>query len=230
MQRDVVTVTPDTRLSHVLRLLQPRGFRHVPVVDHGTLVGIISDRDVKQAMVSLAGSGAIGSALEHARERLTAAAIMGRTVITVAPIVAVEEAARLMTTQKISALPVTEDGRLVGIVTETDVLDLFVRAMGVLEPSSRLDVVLRDPEVGVGDIVHAVEGTGARIASLVTLRGPHEARELVLRLATINPGPAVRALVERGYVVREAGRAASVGLVSAPNQPSGDRSDSSRPC
>jgi len=205
MQRDVVTVTPDTRLTQVLRLLQPRGFRHVPVVDNGALVGIISDRDVKQAMVSLAGSGTVGPALDQARERLTAAEIMRRTVTTVALMFPVEEAARLMTTQKISALPVTESGHLVGIVTETDVLNLFVRAMGVLEPSSRLDVVLHDSQAGLGDLARAVEGTGARISSLMTLGGPDGGREIVLRLATINPRAAVKALEERGYVVREVG-------------------------
>ena len=209
MRGDVVTVTPETRLTQVLRMLRPRGFRHVPVVAGGALVGIISDRDVKQAMVSLAASGTAGAALEQARERLTAAEIMQRTVTTVAPMFTVEDAARLMTTQKISALPVTEGGRLVGIVTETDVLDLFVRAMGVLEPSSRLDVILRDPQAGLGDLTHTVEGTGARISSLMTLRGPDGQREVVLRLATINPGPAVKALEERGYVVREAERGAS---------------------
>src|SRR5262245_3314249 len=98
MRRDVVTVSPQTRLPQVLRLLQPRGFRHLPVVDDGVLVGIVSDRDVKQAMVSLAASGSAGAALEQARERLTTGAIMRRTVFTVAPMFTVEEAARLMTT------------------------------------------------------------------------------------------------------------------------------------
>ena len=209
MKRDVVTVTPQTRLTQVLRMLQPRGFRHVPVVDDGALVGIISDRDVKQAMVSPAASGTAGAALEQARERLTAAEIMQRPLTTVAPMFTVEEAARLMTTQKISALPVTEGERLVGIVTETDVLDLFVRAMGVLEPSSRLDVMVRDPQTGLADLTRAVEGTGTRISSLVTLRSPDGQREVVLRLATINPAAAVKALEARGYVVREAARGAA---------------------
>ena len=209
MQRNVVTVAPDTRLTQVLRLLQPRGFRHVPVMHNEALVGIISDRDVKQAMVSLAGAGAVGAELERARERLTASEIMGRTVTTIAPMDTVEEAARLMATQKISALPVTEDGRLVGIVTETDVLALFVRAMGVLEPSSRLDVMLTDSEAALGEVVRAVEGAGARIVSVMTLPGPGDAREVVLRVATINPGPAVAALQARGYRVREAQRGAA---------------------
>jgi acetoin utilization protein AcuB len=209
MQSDVVTAAPDTRLGQVLRLLLPRGFRHVPVVDDGALVGIISDRDVKQALASLAGAGVAGPELERARERLTATEIMQRAVTTIAPTYTVEEAARLMATQKISALPVTEGGRLVGIVTETDVLELFVRAMGVLEPSSRLDVLLRDPEATVGDIVRTVEGAGARIVSMMTLRGPDVGREVVLRVATVNPGPAAAALQDRGYVVRNGPRGAT---------------------
>jgi len=209
MQRDVVTVTPDTRLPQVLRLLRPRGFRHVPVIDNGALVGIISDRDVKQAMVSLAGAGPGGAAFEDTRDRLTAADIMRGSVSTVGPMYTVEEAARLMTTQKISALPVTENGRLVGIVTETDVLDLFVRAMGVLKPSSRLDVILRDPEAGLGEVVGIVEDTGPPIVSLMTLGEPGGEREVVLRVATINPGPTVAALQDRGFVVKDAQRGAT---------------------
>lgn len=209
MQRDVVTVSPDTRLSQVLRLLQPRGFRHVPVIDNEALVGIISDRDVKQCLASVAGAGTMGTELERARERLTASEIMGRTVTTIAPMNTVEEAARLMATQKISALPVTEHDRLVGIVTETDVLQLFVRAMGVLEPSSRLDVILPGPEAELGEVVRAVEGSGARIVSVMTLPGPGGGREVVLRVATINPGPAVAALEARGYRVRDADRGAA---------------------
>ncbi|HEY7252954.1 MAG TPA: CBS and ACT domain-containing protein [Methylomirabilota bacterium] len=209
MQRDVLTATPDTRFPQVLRLLQPRGFRHLPVVDNEALVGIISDRDVKQAIVSLAGAGAVGADLERARERLTASEIMGRTVTTIGPMDTVEEAARLMATQKISALPVTEDGRLVGIVTETDVLELFVRAMGVLEPSSRLDVILPNPEAELGEVVRAVEGAGARIVSLMTLCSPGGEREVVLRVATVNPGPAVAALQARGCRVRDAHRGAA---------------------
>ncbi len=209
MQRDVVTVTPETRVPQVLRLLQPRGFRHVPVIDNKTLVGIISDRDVKQALASLAGTGAAGAELERAREWLTASEIMQRAVTTIAPMDTVEEGARLMMAQRISALPVIDGGRLVGIVSETDVLELFVRAMGVLEPSSRLDVTLPGPEVELGEVVRAVEGAGARIASLMTLRGPGGQREVVLRVATINPGPAVAALRARGYRVRDADRAAA---------------------
>jgi acetoin utilization protein AcuB len=207
MQAHPVSATPETRLPNLLRLLQRRGFRHVPVVDAGKLVGIVSDRDLKQAMAS-AASMTEGRERDRLLDELAAGQVMTRAVTTIGPMFGAEEAARLMATRKISALPVTEGDRLVGIVTETDVLQLFVRAMGVLEPSSRLDVILRDPAVGVGEIVRAVEETGSRIASVMTLETPTGEREVVLRVATINPGPAVKALEARGYVVRDADRGA----------------------
>ncbi|HUM16366.1 MAG TPA: CBS and ACT domain-containing protein [Candidatus Nitrosotalea sp.] len=205
MQGHPVSATPETRLPALVRLLQRRGFRHVPIVDSGKLVGIVSDRDVKQSMTSAA---LMTEGPERARllDELTAGQIMTRRVTTIGPTDGVEEAARLMATRKISALPVTEDDRLLGIVTETDVLHLFVRALGVLEPSSRLDVIVSDRAAGLSDIVRAAEDTGSRISSVMTFETPTGEREVVLRLATIDPGPAVRALEGRGYVVRDAGR------------------------
>jgi acetoin utilization protein AcuB len=207
MQAHPVSATRETRLPHLLRLLQRRGFRHVPILDAGKLVGIVSDRDIKQSMAS-AASMTEGRERERLLDELTAGQIMAREVVTIGPMFAVEEAARLMATRKISALPVTEEDRLVGIVTETDVLQLFVRAMGVLEPSSRLDVIVRDRTAGLGEIARTVEEAGGRICSVMTLETPTGEREVVLRLATINPGPAVKALEARGYVVRDAGRGA----------------------
>ena len=207
MQTHPVSATLETRLPHLLRLLQRRGFRHLPVVDGGRLVGIISDRDLKQSMIS-AASMTEGRERDRLLDELTAGQIMAREVVTIGPMFGVDEAARLMATRKISALPVTEGDRLVGIVTETDVLQLFVRAMGVLEPSSRLDVIVRDPAAGLGEIVRSIEETGSRISSVMTLAMPSGEREVVLRLATINPGPAVKALEAKGYVVRDAGRGA----------------------
>lgn len=211
MQAHPVTATLETRLPQLVRLLQRGGFRHLPVLDDGRLVGIISDRDVKQSTAS-AASTAEGRARDRLLEELTAAQIMAREVVTIGPTAGLDEAARLMATRKISALPVTEGDRLVGIVTETDVLQLFVRALGVLEPSSRVDVILRDQTAGLGEVVRAVEEAGSRIASVMALAMPTGEREVVLRLATINPGPAVKALQAKGYVVRDGGR----GVPAAP--------------
>jgi acetoin utilization protein AcuB len=206
MQRGVMVASPETRLAEAMRLLQSRGVRHLPVLDREAVVGIISDRDLKGAIASVATSES-GCGLAALLEGLTAADVMTRAVLTIGPMFPVEEAARLMLTKKISALPVTEDGRLVGIVTDTDVLHLFVRAMGVTEPSSRLDVALGDETHALDRVVQAVEGVGGAISSIMTLKSPVTGlREAVIRVATINPGPAVKALEAEGFTVRDSWR------------------------
>jgi acetoin utilization protein AcuB len=201
MQRDLITVTPGTTLPEALRLSRGRGIRHLPVMDDGDLVGIVSDRDLKRAMASPATS-LERHELNYLLEKVTMEEIMTRAVITVGPMLPVEEAARLMIKERISALPVTEQGRVVGIVTETDVLELFLRAMGAGEPSSRLDVFLPAESHALGDAVNAIEDAGAGISSIVTLPRRDGRKEVVIRVRTINPGPAIKRLEARGYAVR----------------------------
>jgi len=198
MQRTVISVRPGTTVAEIAQLLQSRGIRHLPVLDQGALVGIISDRDLKACM---GGGAAIPNT---GLDRVAAADIMTKRVITTAPMFPVEDAARVMVTEKISALPVTEADRMVGLITETDLLVLLVRAMGVLEPSSRLDVELSAASGALGQVVQIVETEGAPISSIVTLRSPATGfTEAVIRVTTIDPGPAIRALAARGYAVRD---------------------------
>jgi acetoin utilization protein AcuB len=206
MQRGVVVVGPKQRLVDLMPLMKGRGIRHLPVVDHGNLVGIISDRDLKAAVASLLTSAG-GPDLNAVVERLTAADVMTRKVVTVAPMFSVEEAAKLMVTNKISALPVTEAGRLVGIITETDVLHLFIRALGITEPSSRIDVVLGDEPRALARAIELVEGAGTTICSVMTLRSPVTGlTQAVIRVTTINPGAAIKALEAHGFMVRDSWR------------------------
>jgi acetoin utilization protein AcuB len=188
MQSRVITVTPQTGVAEAVGILRTRGLRHLVIVDGDALVGIVSDRDVKQA-----------GALDERRGSRTVAEIM------TAP---VEDAARLMLTERISALPVTEGGRLVGIVTETDIVRLFVRALGAGQPSSRIDVMIGHTGSALADVVATVQQAGAPICSIVTLPTGDGVEDAVLRLATIDPRRAIAALTAKGYRVKTAWRTA----------------------
>jgi acetoin utilization protein AcuB len=205
MNEKLTTVTPQTTLPEAMRLMTERGIRHLPVVDSGVLTGIVSDRDLKRAMASPATSLS-AQELTYLLDKLRIGEIMTRAVITIAPGFPVEEAARIMIEEKISALPVTEAGLLVGIITETDVLDLFVRAMGAGEPSTRLAVVQGEWGSSLAKIVTAIEAAGALVAGVVTLVNRRGLKEAIVRVRTINPGAAVDALRARGYEVRDADR------------------------
>jgi acetoin utilization protein AcuB len=201
MQTKLMTVTPETTLPQAMRLAAERRIRHLPVVDQGELLGMVSDRDLKQAMASPATS-LEAHELTYLLSRLTVAEIMTKTLITVDPLRPVEEAARLMLQEKISALPVMDAGRLVGLVTETDVLDLLVRALGAGTPSTRLQVLLEGRPAELVELVDTIERAGAPIASLVTLESRAGVRELVVRLVTVDPSSAIEGLKARGFAVR----------------------------
>jgi acetoin utilization protein AcuB len=102
--------------------------------------------------------------------------------------------------RRIGALPVVEDGRLVGIITETDVLGVLTEMMGATQTASRVEIEIPASPGILTDVIRIVEGQQVEIASLVTLPAREGARRLlILRLRTINPDPVVKALTECGY-------------------------------
>ena len=202
MQTAVITITPKTSLPEAMRLVGRRGIRHLPVVDDDRLVGIVSDRDLKRAMASPA-TALESHELGYLLDALTVDEIMTRAVVTVGRMFPIEEAARLMVTEKISALPVTERGKLVGIVTETDVLQLFVKGMGAGEPSSRIDVRLGENSTALAELVHAIEDASLEICSIMTLAGRSGQKDVVIRVLSMDPRPAIANLEARGYAVRD---------------------------
>jgi acetoin utilization protein AcuB len=108
-----------------------------------------------------------------------------------------------MLKEKVSALPVTERGRLIGIVTETDVLELFVKGMGAGQPSSRIDVRLPEDSATLADLVHAVEDASVAISSIMTLGDRSGHKDVVIRVRSIDPRAAISNLEARGYAVRD---------------------------
>ena len=202
MQAAVITITPKTSLPEAMRLVRHRGIRHLPVVEDDRLVGIVSDRDLKQAMASPA-TALESHELRYLLDTLTVDEIMTRAVVTVGRMFPIEDAARLMVTEKIIALPVTERGKLIGIVTETDVLELFVKGMGAGEPSSRIDVRLGQNSTALADLVHAVEDASVEICSIMTLGDRAGQKDVVIRVRSIDPRPAIANLRTRGYAVRD---------------------------
>ena len=202
MQAAVITITPKTSLPEAPRLVRHRGIRHLPVVEDDRLVGIVSDRDLKQAMASSA-TALESHELRYLLDALTVDEIMTRAVVTVGRMFPIEDAARLMVTEKISALPVTERGKLIGIVTETDVLELFVKGMGAGQPSSRIDVRLGQNSTALADLVHTVEDASVEICSIMTLGDRAGQKDVVIRVRSIDPRPAIANLRTRGYAVRD---------------------------
>ncbi len=126
----LVTAPPDTPILDARQRMLERRIRHLLVTDaDGLLAGIVTDRDIRLNLPSRATSLSIWE-INHLLTKLTVGEVMTRSVITVGPDRAAHEAAQLMLDHSIGALPVTQGGRLVGIVTETDILRAFVWLAG----------------------------------------------------------------------------------------------------
>lgn len=203
MTTPATTIDASATLAEVLALMSRRGVRHLPVLAGERLVGMISDRDLKRAIATLAASD--GGPNVHAQlERIAVSKVMSTPVHTVEAGFPLEEAARVMRTRRISALPVLADGRVVGIVTDTDVLELIVQATGSDASTAPASVVLlvADHRAALADLVATVQASGHDVSSATALTTPAGLREAIIRVAAGSPRPVIRALEAKGYVVR----------------------------
>jgi CBS domain-containing protein len=125
MTPDPVTIDPHTTLPEANRLMKECNIRRLPVVEKGTLVGIVTLGDIREASPSNATALSIYE-LNYLLARLTVGEIMSKEPISIAPDTSIEAAARLMLEHKIGCLPVISDGKLIGIITESDIFRLLV--------------------------------------------------------------------------------------------------------
>lgn len=182
---------PTDLLEDLARAMREGGFRHAPVVDtEGRLIGMLSDRDIREHKGFLPTT------------RVSAA--MVEPALAVSPGDPIERAARLMLAHKIGALPVVDtEQRVLGIVTETDILNGFVDGVGVGEHAARIDFEFQSAQQGFADAVRAVEAAGGIVLGLGTFPDPEGggARRFFLRVTAPQVEPLVEALGQRGVRV-----------------------------
>jgi acetoin utilization protein AcuB len=194
--RDWMTPNPRTigehdRLERARELMDAGGFRHLPVVDAaGRFVGIVTDRDVREHF-------------GHLRDTRVTAAAVDRPA-TIAPDDPIEAAAAVLLRRKIGGLPVVEgDERLVGMITETDVLrGLLGWRPGEEAASSDVDVELDAATETLGEAIGHLEAAGLGVLALRRTAGPDGVRTFRLRLAGRDADWAAGLLRERGFVAR----------------------------
>lgn len=126
MTPDPITIVPKTTLPEAHQLMKESHIRRLPVVDQGRLVGIVTLGDVREAQPSDATSLSIYE-LNYLLSKLTVDKIMTRDPLTISPDASVRDAARIMLDRKIGGLPVMEAGRLVGIITESDIFRVLAQ-------------------------------------------------------------------------------------------------------
>jgi len=203
MAREVVVLSPETTAAEALAICRERRVRHLPVLEEGRLVGIISDRDLRSAAPALGDPGRA-----EALGKIRISEVMTSDVVSARPDDAIEEAANAMRESRIGCLPVVEDDALVGIVTSSDVMEALVQLMGAHEPGSRLVVSMPDRPGTLAGAAGIFGELGINLVS--TVSGPRQDpppgeqvpwRAAIFRIDTINPTEAIEILEQAGYSV-----------------------------
>jgi len=174
-----VTITADVPITEALRLIREQDVRRLPVVDAtGKLIGIVSEKDLLYASPSPATSLSIYE-MHYLLARLRVQELMTVPVITVTPDTLVEEAARIMVDHKIGGLPVIEDDRLVGIITQTDVFEVLLELFGARYGGLRLTIEIPERKGEMARITTAIAELGGNILSIGTFLGDDPTTALV---------------------------------------------------
>jgi acetoin utilization protein AcuB len=204
MTPNPVTVTPETSVSEALNIMRQSKVRRMPVVDkRGQLVGIVAEKDLLYASPSPATSLNVYE-IGYLLSKLKVKEIMAKDVVTATEDIPLEEAARIMVDNRVGGLPVVREGKVVGIITETDVFKVMMEMMGARDAGIRMSLFVNDQPGVLSAVTGAISAAGGDIVSLGTFNSDaHRRGNLVIKVCCIEADALRTAMEEIGVKVLE---------------------------
>jgi acetoin utilization protein AcuB len=190
MVSEPITITENASIQDAIELMKINSIRHLPVVSKDNrLEGFITLADLKQGLIpSMLGEISLRD-------------LIIKNPIVVRPDDDIEIAAQLIYKHKIGGMPVVESHKLVGIITETDILRTFIDMMGFLTASSRIDLVIGDKPGSFKDVLQIINDNGGDIVNVGMTAQKASRREYYFRLLPCNTEVIRQALERDGYQV-----------------------------
>jgi len=202
MSTNVVGVSEDTSIHDARKIMKAHKIRRLPVLKKDKLVGLVTERMLLEASPSPATALSIHE-LHYLLAKMTVKDIMVRNPFTISPDMPAEEALQLGQEKGFGAFPVVEDGKLVGIATESDIVRIMTKILGVREEGTRIDIRASRDFGNMQSIMEVLDRHKTVLLSMMTLP-PEEGGEewlIVLRLKSENADQVVRELKSAGFDV-----------------------------
>lgn len=202
MATNVVSVSSKTSIVEARKYMVAHGIRRLPVVDNGKLVGMVSFRKISEAAPSVATTLSVWE-INHLLGKMTVAQLMHKNPVTVTPDTTAESALALAQDHKVGALPVMDNGHLVGIVTTNDfVYRIMNPLLGLNKPGVRLHIYDCGETNKIQEAVSLVAKNNLNIEAIhVDDSSERETRDLIIQVDTKDPKPLMEDLANRGYKV-----------------------------
>lgn len=200
MTRKVFTVAPDSSVSEAMNLIRAKKIKHIPVVRDGKLKGIVSDRDIRDYSPSRATTLDVYE-LHYLLATAKVKEIMKSGVVTVASDTPIEEAAMLLCDRNIGCLPVIEEGRLIGIISDRDIFRALIDITGVRHGGHRISLTVDDRPGSIREVADIIRKHGFSLQGLLTSyeKVPSGRRNVVIRVQGAGSFPALKAELTGSY-------------------------------
>lgn len=200
MTKNPYTIEVKASISDAVALFREKGLKRLPVVDGEKVVGILTQSDIQKVSPTKATSLSIFE-INYLLTKLTVKDAMSKNVITIEAESLLEEAAVIMREKRIGTLPVVEGGKLVGIITESDIFDAFIDLLGFKDNGSRITVEAKDVPGAMADIAEIFESLNVNITHIAVFSG-EGFRDVVIRSETVDTSEIEKKLNEQGYKVK----------------------------
>ncbi len=196
MTSNPFTVSPDTTIAEALAIMREKGIRRLPVMKGGKLIGIVTKRRLLEVSPSPATTLSVFE-MNYLLAKTVVKDIMTKNVLTVSPDALLEQAAVLMADNNIGGLPVIDNGRLVGIITEKDIFQSFVEILGFRDAGSRICIDYGDNRPGVlASLSTLMADMGINISHVAIYKN-----EIIFRVNTHNIDALITSLKDKGFAV-----------------------------
>jgi len=206
MSTNVVSVDEKTLIDDARKIMEAHKIRRLPVMKKDKLVGLVTKHMLLEAAPSPATSFSIHE-IHYLLARMTVKDIMTKNPDTISPDMPAEEAMQLGQEKGYGAFPVVENGRLVGMVTESDIVRMMTRVLGVKEKGKRIDIRVSNEFGTMKKIMEILDKNKTVLLSMMTL--PPEEWEkdwlVMLRLKSEDAGPIAMELGSSGFNVTYVG-------------------------
>lgn len=195
-----IAITTTTPVLEALEMMKKHEIRHLPVVDHGKLVGLVTERGLLTVSPSPATTLSVYE-MNYLLAKMTVKEAMVKNPITCTPGSTIEDAALVMRDKKVGCLPVVDGPELVGIITQTDTLDSLISIFGIRKAGTRIVVDTRNRIGVLADILQVVRECNTHVIGVACRDRDDGNVHIMLRLRTATPGDVVDNLNTAGFTV-----------------------------
>lgn len=194
------TISPDQTIPDAHEIMSQNNVKHLPVLKNEKLVGIISKADIERYSPSKATTLSMGE-ITYLLAKTQISSIMTKNPIVISPSALLEEAATLMRDNEISFLPVVDDDKLVGIITEGDIFDAFIDLLGFRESGTRFTIEAADEPGTMMSLTSIMGKFGANITHVAVYRGSNGKSAVVIGINSLNTKEIEKEIAAQGFQI-----------------------------